>query len=77
MDVQVQPDDRPVQFVIPDELKNDQRLKAAREKAAFLNSVRAEVRTGGEKKLSGKRETTPSGEEGEGGATGKTSSLVR
>jgi hypothetical protein len=37
MDVQVEPDDRPVQFVIPDELKDDQRLKAAREKAAFLN----------------------------------------
>jgi hypothetical protein len=37
MKVRVQPDARPVDFEIPDELKDDQRLKAAREKAAFLN----------------------------------------
>jgi hypothetical protein len=37
MNVDVEPDDRPVQFNIPDELKDDQRIKAAREKAAFLN----------------------------------------
>jgi hypothetical protein len=37
MYVQVEPDDRRVQFVITDELKDDQRLKAACEKAAFLH----------------------------------------
>jgi hypothetical protein len=37
MNVRVQPDARPVDIEIPDELKDDQRLKAAREKAAFLN----------------------------------------
>jgi hypothetical protein len=37
MDIQVEPDGHPVQFVIPEGLKDDQRLKAAREKAAFLN----------------------------------------
>jgi hypothetical protein len=37
MDVEVSPDARPVKFIVPDELKDNQRIKAAREKAAFLN----------------------------------------
>jgi hypothetical protein len=37
MDVEVSPDARPVKYILPDELKDDQRIKAAREKAAFLN----------------------------------------
>jgi hypothetical protein len=37
MDVEVSPDTRPVKFIVPDELKDNQRIKAAREKAAFLN----------------------------------------
>jgi hypothetical protein len=35
--VKLQPDARPVRFVMPDDLKDDQRLKAARKKAASLN----------------------------------------
>jgi hypothetical protein len=35
--VKLQPDARPVRFQIPDELKDDQRLKVARKKSASLN----------------------------------------
>lgn len=35
--VKLQPDARPVRFEIPDDLKDDQRLEAARRKAALLN----------------------------------------
>jgi hypothetical protein len=63
---QAEPDDRRVQFVIPDELKDDQWLKAAREKAAFLifeQKLELEARKNWRKNVKRRREERKAEEE--------------